>query len=773
MLNLKNIKKSYTVGDFSQLALKGIDLRFRKSEFVAILGPSGSGKTTCLNIIGGLDQYDGGDLIINGKTTKDFKDKDWDAYRNNSVGFIFQSYNLISHLSLIDNVEMGMSLSGVPSIEKRKKALDVLQRVGLKSHVHKRPNQLSGGQMQRVAIARALANDPDIILADEPTGALDTKTSKQIMELIKEIAKDKLVIMVTHAPELAESYADRIVKFKDGKIVDDSNPYLEENSAKDYLLRRTNMNFLTALKLSGKNIATKKWRTALTAFASSIGIIGIALILSLSNGFQQQINTFQADALTEFPIIISQSVISVDAETIQAKQEEQSYLAKRRFPDSDELYLFNSSENTFSHTNIFSDEFLNHLYDMDSSIINSIGYTRLVNMNILREIGDDYVSVSFGSISNTESSMGLSSFPETFGDDSVSYLESKYDILAGSYPTTETEIVIVVDEFNRLDYSTFEALGFDTSEIENFKFSELLGTEFRLITNNNFFTQTEFGNFIPSSDLEGMYNSENSMTLTISGVVRVNSNVNMGLLNPGIAYSDNLIQHLIDIETESDIVQAQREVDYNILSMEAIDEETKNMLISTLGGDVTPFMIYIYPENFESKDAVISHLDEFNATVDQDYRIIYTDLANTMAEMTGGIMSAITLVLIAFSAISLVVSLIMIAIITYISVIERTKEIGVLRALGARKKDITRVFNAETFIIGICSGVLAILITYLLKFPINNAIESATGLSNVAMLNPLHSIVLILISLGLTLLGGVIPARMAAKKDPVEALRSE
>jgi len=784
MLQLKNIKKSYTVGEFTQAALNGVDLSFRKNEFVAILGPSGSGKTTCLNIVGGLDQYDSGDLVINGKSTKNFKDKDWDAYRNNSVGFIFQSYNLISHLSLTDNVEMGMTLSGVSTSEKRQKALDALERVGLKDHVHKKPNQLSGGQMQRVAIARALANDPDIILADEPTGALDTTTSQQIMELIKEIAEDKLVIMVTHNPELAETYADRIVRFKDGNVIDDSNPYTDINTQGDYSLKHTSMNFFTALKLSGKNISTKKWRTGLTAFASSIGIIGIALILSLSSGFQKQIDQFQQDALSEFPIILSQSAMNINAESIQDMQDEFMALNERRFTESDQIYLYDPEDFTILHTNNFSDEFLTYLDAVDPEIVNSIGFTRIVGMNLLRQVDDEFITISFGSgdlgggmdmsaMAGGMSSMGLSSYPETLGEDAIPYLEQNYDLLAGSYPESETDLVLVLDEFNRIDYATLENLGFDVADLENMSFDEVTGTEFKLITNNDFYSETEFGNFLPNSDFEEMYRSESSLTLRISGVVRVNPDVAIGLLSPGIAYSDGLVQRIIDTEINSDIVQAQREADYNVMTMEAIDEETKDSFISFLGGDATPFLIFLYPSNFEAKDSVIDYLEDFNATQDQENRIVWTDLASTMTDMTGSIMDAITLVLIAFAAISLVVSLIMIAIITYISVIERTKEIGVLRALGARKKDITRVFNAETFIIGICSGALAITVSYLLTIPINRVIEDMTELPNVAQLQLIHAISLILISLALTLLGGMIPARMAAKKDPVEALRTE
>ena len=390
MLSLKNIKKSYVTGEFKQVALGGVSLNFRQNEFVAILGPSGSGKTTCLNIIGGLDKYDSGDLIINGKSTREFKDSDWDAYRNNSIGFIFQSYNLISHLSILDNVEMGMTLSGVSSAEKHKKALESLERVGLKDHVHKRPNQLSGGQMQRVAIARALANDPDIILADEPTGALDTKTSIQIMDLIKDIAKDKLVIMVTHNPELAKEYADRIVEFRDGNVISDTNPLESEKNNTSYSLKKTSMSFLTALKLSGMNIRTKKWRTFLTAFASSIGIIGIALILSLSNGFDKQIDIFESDTLSGFPIMITQKAAEVD---INSMMEHSKEMRKEmsgdgeedgKYPDTDVIYPYNTKENTFMHTNKLTEEYVDYVEKIDSNLLSGVSYTRLVNMNLLK-----------------------------------------------------------------------------------------------------------------------------------------------------------------------------------------------------------------------------------------------------------------------------------------------------------------------------------------------------------------------------------------------------
>lgn len=786
MLQLNGITKSYTTGDFTQVALNNVSLNFRRNEFVAILGQSGSGKTTFLNVIGGLDHYDSGDLIINGRSTKQFKDADWDAYRNNSVGFIFQSYNLITHLNILDNVEMGMTLSGVPAEARHKKALEVLEKVGLKEHIHKKPNQLSGGQMQRVAIARALANDPDIILADEPTGALDTATSAQIMDLIKDIADDKLVIMVTHNPELAEKYADRIIRFKDGMVIDDSHPYAVPKEESDYKLKKTSMHFSTALKLSGKNIATKKWRTTLTALASSIGIIGIALIISLSSGFQLQIDQFQQDALSEFPIIISQTTMSTDLESMSKMRGEilAGLTGNKEYVNSDEVFLYDPKDETLTHTNVITREYLDYLYAMDPKILSSIGYTRMTGMNLLRETeeGIQSVSVAIGinadpqgvtAFSGNMGSIGLTSFPEPLDEGAVSYLEKNYDLLAGEYPKDETDMVLVLDSRNRIDYAVLQNLGFKTEGVESIPFEDIVGTELKLIANNDFYMKTEIGNFVPGNDYKAMVQSENTISLKIAGIVRLKPDVTYGIVGMGIAYSDKLVQRIIDSAQDSDIVKAQREADYNVMTMEPLDEYTKTNFLSYLGGEATPYMVFLYPTDFDSKDEVIAYLESYNKGKSQEEAILYTDLASNITEMTGGIMDAITLVLIAFAAISLVVSLIMIGIITYISVLERTKEIGVLRALGARKKDITRVFNAETFIIGAFSGFLGIGIAYLLTIPINRVIENLTDLANVAQLNPIHALLLITVSIILTLIGGAIPAKLAAKKDPVEALRTE
>lgn len=774
MLTLKNIKKSYTTGDFTQVALDGVSVNFRKSEFVAILGPSGSGKTTCLNVIGGLDKYDSGDLIINGKSTKKFDDTDWDAYRNNSIGFIFQSYNLINHLDIISNVEMGMTLSGVSSSEKREKALKALERVGLRDHVHKKPNQLSGGQMQRVAIARALANDPDIILADEPTGALDTKTSVQIMELIKDIAKDKLVIMVTHNPELAHDYADRIIEFKDGNIVSDSNKLTEGITDGSYLLKKTSMSFATALKLSFTNIKTKKGRTFLTAFASSIGIIGIAIILSLSSGFNTKIEEVQSDALSEYPITITKTSQEVD---MDAMREEMNNTAsgKKEYVDSDEVFLYDKSENIKTHVNNFSDDFMKYLENINKDICSSIGYTRIASINLINKIDDDYKVASFSdeSSNSSMSSSALSSYPEMIDDSEGSYIEKNYDVLAGEYPTKNTDLVIVVDNKNRVDENVMKSLGIDIKDIKSIDFDKLVGMKFKLVDNNDYYEKTAFGTFMPTTDLKKAYNSDDSITLTIKAIVRENADSGVGMLRNGIAYSDKLAELVVDRALDSDIVKAQKKADYNVLTREKIDKETKSSMISFLGGDANPYAIMIYPKNFDAKDEVVDYLDAYNDKLDsQEDEIIYTDLAQAMSDMTGDIMNGITIVLIAFASISLVVSLIMVGIITYISVLERTKEIGILRALGARNKDITRVFNAETFIIGTCSGLLGILLAWAATFPINNILYNMTNLENIARLNPLHAVSLLVISVVLTMLGGWIPAKFAAKKDPVEALRS-
>lgn len=786
MLQLHNIKKTYKTGEFEQQALKGVSLNFRENEFVAILGPSGGGKTTLLNIIGGLDRYDSGDLIINGKSTKEFKDRDWDAYRNNSIGFIFQSYNLISHITVLDNVEMCMTLSGVSASEKKKRALEVLDRVGLKEHAHKKPNQLSGGQMQRVAIARALVNNPDIILADEPTGALDTVTSVQIMELIKEIAKDKLVIMVTHNPDLAEKYASRIVKFRDGNIESDSNPVSVKELKQEYHLKKTSMSFFTALKLSFTNIKTKKGRTLLTAFASSIGIIGIAIILSLSNGFDKQIDKFEANTLSSFPILITQQAMQMDMEEMMEIHNEMLGKGEKekQYPDVQVVYPYDSNEKTMLHTNILDEKYISYIENIDPNLLMGISYIRMTGINLLKKVGEEVKPIKTSAIHFTSLPKELSEKQE--GD----FLERGYDFLAGTKPSTMNEIVIEVDNKNRIEKSLLETLGIDVNK-EEIDFDSLLGVELKVVLNNEYY-QKVGSMYIVNMNFAEVYEKEENITLKVVGIVRakedsklfamtsmvsssMNSTNGMATTTVGnILYSNDLIEEIIQRNQDSDLVKDQKEANYNLLRGEIFEKDSdKDTVLNYLGAKDIPAMIQLYPNDFSDKEEILKYLDQYNEGKEKEEQIIYTDMAKEVSSMSASIMDAITIVLVAFSAISLIVSTIMIAIITYISVLERTKEIGILRALGARKKDVTRVFNAETFIVGICSGMLGILIAWSLLPIVNHVLYSLTELENIAVLNPIHAIVLITISVFLTLLGGFIPAKMAAKKDPVNALRTE
>ena len=763
MLELKKISKSYKTGSFVQQALKEVSIQFRNNEFVAILGASGSGKTTLLNIIGGLDQYDSGDLIINNKSTKKFKAIDWDRYRNHCVGFIFQNYNLIPHISILDNVEMGMTLSGVNSKTRKKKAKEALKKVGLLEHIHKKPNQLSGGQMQRVAIARALVNNPDIILADEPTGALDTKTSIQIMDLIKEIAKDKLVIMVTHNPDLAKDYATRIIEFKDGTKISDSNPVTEKEKDTSILkIKKTAMNFRTALKLSFNNIKTKKGRTLLTAFASSIGIIGIALILSLSNGFKIEVDNFEKNTLSQAPVIISTQAMTMSEETVSQIKKEDS----PKYPKEEKVYALEDVMETVLHTNILSDEYIEYAKKLDTSLLSGVSYQQATNFNIITKTKDGYKLVA--------GSSNWILLPTNPNKNESGIIYDNYDILAGEINENEPGLILQVNSKNQIYQSTLEALGLSGKEVS---FEDILNQELKVVGNDDYYLQ--YGSiFVPNQDLEKLYQNKNNITLKVQAIIRGKSDKEMITNGNGIGYTNALTELVISKNKDSKIVSYQEKSDYNILTNQPFDEKdgsmnTKEIILGYLGKDVKPNVIYLYPKDFESKKEITTYLDKYNEDKEEKDVVEYTDMAAMISTLSGNIMDAITVVLVAFSSISLIVSSIMIAIITYISVLERIKEIGILRALGARRKDIKRVFNAETFIIGLTSGILGILIAYLLTIPANQIIENLSGLAGVAKLNIYHAIILVIINIILTMIGGAIPSRMASKKDPVEALRTE
>ena len=691
-----------------------------------------------LNVIGGLDHPDAGDLYINGRSTKNFSDSDWDMYRNNTIGFIFQSHNLISHLSVLQNVEMGLTLSGVSKAERRKRAEEVLTKVGLKDHIHKRPNQLSGGQSQRVAIARALANNPEIILADEPTGSLDSETSVQIMELIKEIAKEKSVILVTHDSELAKKYATRLIKLKDGKIIDDSNPVIndiEDKKGKEF--KKTAMSFKTAFISSLNNIRTKLGRTILTAVAGSIGIIGIALILSLSNGLDQQIQNFEEETLAGYPISISESKLDLEKMMNYGDNDLVEY------PDTDYAIIYNFQDvASFFEENVITDDYVQYVKDYVSSegvnTLAGVKYQRYVNMSLLKfyeleGFGGGYQAVATESIDSSGSSQtpmqqAMSIFtllPEG------NVFEKNYEVIYGELPENDLdngkfEVVVVVDEYNRImDVVLGTIIGELTVSDETFNFEDIVGETFKLYIGEYAF---------------GVSNPNDSLDVTISGIIRQTETSNVSLLYNGLGYTSDVAEYI-----------------YENYSSEV--------------GDIK--QISLYPNSFDDKELVKEYLDAYNDDLPEDERIEYVDQAATFTAMIGGVIDTISIVLIAFAAISLVVSSIMISIITYVSVIERTKEIGVLRALGARKKDISRIFNVENVIIGFGAGFVGVSVSLLLIIPINLIIEHFAEMANVAKLAPQAAIALIVISIILAVIAGLIPARMAAKKDPVIALRTE
>lgn len=788
-LKLSDIRKSYKAGNETIPALKGVSLEFRESEFVSILGPSGCGKTTLLNVIGGLDHYDGGDLIIGDLSTKKFKASNWDAYRNRSIGFVFQNYNLISHQTVLNNVEISLTLSGVSAQTRRKRAEQALKEVGLADQMKKRPNQLSGGQMQRVAIARALVNNPDIILADEPTGALDSHTSVQVMEILKEISKTRLVIMVTHNGELAEQYSSRVIKLLDGEVQSDSNPIADEerisapelqNSGKK--IKKTSMSMMTATSLSFRNLLTKKGRTIITSFAGSIGIIGVALVLALSNGLSGYMNSMQSDTLSGFPITISTGEQDVDFSqrmTLGGNDTETKYTER---PTDNVLYSYDKDANTVKHTNIITNDYLGFIGKLETALpgtVNNISYQRGVGMNLFAK-GED-TAVKFETRSSGRDGMGAAmgmggSYWQELPDNH-DFILSLYDLIGdGSrMPENKNEIVLVVDEYNRIDKSFFQKLGI-SADTTDYKLTDFIGKAImEVIPNNDYYTQNgDLFVSVSPSDYEKLYDGDKGIQLTVTGILRIKENASSSYLSQGIAYTTALTDAVVADAENSEIAKAQKSSDKNVLTGASFaDENAKNQTLLMLGADTTPTGINIYPKDYESKDKIKEYLESYNNDKADENQVIYSDMAETITSMTGTLLNTVTYVLTGFAAIALLVSTIMIGIITYVSVIERTKEIGILRSVGARKKDISRVFNAETLIVGFIAGILGIGLSYLLCIPINAIISSLVGISGIANLAPLSALVLIIGSMVLTLIGGFLPSRSAAKKDPVTALRTE
>ena len=794
-LKLTDITKTYRNGETVH-ALKGVSLEFRESEFVSILGPSGCGKTTLLNIIGGLDRYDSGDLMLSGLSTKNFKDADWDAYRNRSIGFVFQTYNLIGHQTVLQNVEIAMTLSGISSAERQRRAKEALQSVGLINQMKKKPNQLSGGQMQRVAIARALVNNPDIILADEPTGALDSQTSVQVMEILKEIAKTKLVIMVTHNGELAEQYSSRIITLLDGEVQSDSNPLFKDKENKKaeeksqpvdkQKLKKTSMSMKTASTLSFKNLLTKKGRTITTAFAGSIGIIGVALVLALSSGLSGYMAQLQTDSLAGFPITITEMPQTLDRGNDVGNQILTQSNDDGKFTDENILYSYEANANTIVHTNVLTQDYFDYIEKIEEELpnaVDAVSYSRGVAVNVLAKGEDTVVKFSTGNETNEsdveEAIMGGGSYWQEMHDNEDVIL-SMYDLIGeGSHlPQEKNEVVLVVDEYNRIDKSFFEMLGMTTGT-DDYNLTDFIGKNImKVIPNDSYYTKTDNGLFIPASvsDYEDLYDNGDGVELIVVGILRIkeSSTSTIGYLSSGIAYTTALTDYIVDTAKDSEIAKAQVDSDKDVLlNTPFVNEEAKNQKLLSLGADTTPTGISIYPTDFEGKTAVKEYLDNYNVGKAEDDQIVYSDMAQIIENMTGTMLNTVTYVLIAFAAISLIVSTIMIAIIIYVSVIERTKEIGILRSVGARKKDISRVFNAESALIGIAAGTLGVGLCYLIQIPLNSVISSLVGIDGIANLPILYAGLLILGSMCLTLIAGFIPSRMAAKKDPVVALRTE
>lgn len=877
MLKLVDIKKDYKVAAGTVHALKGVSLSFRPNEFVCILGASGCGKTTLLNIIGGLDQYTSGDLIIQGRSTKNFKDRDWDVYRNHRIGFVFQSYNLIPHQTVLGNVELALTISGVSREERKKRAEEALRRVGLGNELDKKPNQLSGGQMQRVAIARALVNDPDILLADEPTGALDSNTSVQIMDLIKEIAGERLVIMVTHNPELAESYASRIVRLKDGLVESDSDPYDDETEPKQEEVReRAKMSFLTSLALSFRNLLTKKGRTILTSVAGSIGIISVCLVLALSNGFNNYIRKTEEDMLSYYPITVSES--SFDLASVMT-----SFTSVENMPDlsqlGDKVYIdsfLTGLANGMATTNNISENYVNYLEGMDPSWYSEIQYshgakladnlflqaetfptgdnsTTELTTRSLNNLKSKYIADLMAYASQYSSLVGFADYftnvvavmPGTSDDSNLGYGEyvlSQYDVVAGHFPENVNEVVLVVGQNNQVTDLTLAQLGLleedrfmelfnlgteDKDEVEEgtdrIDYSEILGKSYTLFFNDALYTKDESWNQMAymSGEYAFTYQGQRQndafqaaegegINLQISGILRLKEGLSYGCLASGLNLTEKTALAYIEGNRDSEIVQWMQSDDacfsirgttlylmpaetealmdaftlYDFMGSNIYVAQLPDTAVKTLGGSDGVSRVAIYANDFDHKEEVLAYLDEWNdrcenggsyggISLEEGDKITYTDTVGTLMGIMQTMIDIITYVLVAFTAISLIVSSVMIGIITYVSVVERVKEIGVLRALGARKQDVRNLFNAETFIIGLAAGLIGIGIAYALSAVISLILEGLTGIAGIASLPVTSAIVMVCVSVALTLVSGLIPAQSAAKKDPVIALRTE
>ena len=803
MLRLDGITKDYKAGDGVVHALKGINLEFRRTEFVSILGHSGCGKTTMLNIIGGLDRYTDGDMSIDGVSTKKYKDVDWDTYRNIRIGFVFQNYNLIQHLTILDNVAMAMTLSGVGLAERKRRAEEALRTVGLEEQTKKLPNQLSGGQMQRVSIARAIVNNPEIILADEPTGALDSATSEQVMELLKEISRTRLVIMVTHNRELAEKYSTRIVSVKDGEIVGDTMPYdgkddeitaekSEEFNAtakeKKKKLKKSSMSYSTAIKLSFKNLMTKKGRTLMTSIAGSIGIIGVCLVLAISNGFSNYVNDLQQTVLAGYPVQIAQETFDTNVLLNMFMGGTSGSDKKVQYPDTDTIYQYNPSEMITSAVieNDFGQDYIDYVNEVKekgwaSSITYSYGMKTTVvgkTVNTVGRVSYDKVNSSggmdFSGLITPKANIG---WREIIGDEE--FILSQYDLVAGSFPQNKNQVILVVDTFNQSNVSVLLGLGFSTKQ-KQVTFDEIVGTKLRVVANDDLYVEGDDGYFAEkdtSSEYEELFNapvSETNLEIEIVGVLRPKEGVQLALLSSGINYTSELTQYLLDINSKSRVVEAQAantETDVTT-GLPFTEKDTYRKAMQKLGGDDTPTGMNVYPRDFEGKEQIIAHLDAWNSD-NPSSKVIYVDMSEMATSMLNEIIRIISIVLVCFAAISLVVSSVMIGIITYVSVVERTKEIGILRSLGARKVDISNVFNAETFIIGLLAGVIGVIVTYILSIPINLIIYNLVEIGTLCVLSPWHALLMIVVSFALTLIAGLVPSSVAAKKDPVEALRTE